>query len=165
MRAKRLRISETSPKESPKKVVKQTQNSNGVKEASVETENTRSSSPLKSEVDPLPSIEEDPTPNPQTNLKIHKDSEVEDKSQSRSSLNLKGVKEFVPKPKENRKVREFKLELKLSPEITISLKVTPESNPYKLAEYIISQMEITNPDYFNPSSLNDSIVKNKHNVK
>ena len=115
--------------------------------------------------DILPSNDGGKNPNPTTNNKIRQDIEAEDKSESKACLNLQGTRKFVPKSKEVPQVKEFKLDFTLSSEFTLSLRITQESNPNKLADYILSQIEFANPDYFNTSHVHQNILKNKYNTK
>ena len=91
--------------------------------------------------------------------------EVEDKPKSKASLNLRSGREFVPRPSDAPPVKEFQLDFTLSSEFTFSLKVNPESNPYKLAEKILFQIEFANPDYFSSHNLQQKRVQSKSTVK
>lgn len=88
-----------------------------------------------------------------------------DQKQSKSSLNLQSTRKFVPKTKPSSAISEFKLEFVLNSEFTLSLKVTKDSNPFKLAEYILSQMEFANQDYFTESSLHQMGLQSKFHTK
>mmetsp|Transcript_16404 Transcript_16404/g.14325 ORF Transcript_16404/g.14325 Transcript_16404/m.14325 type:complete len:172 (+) Transcript_16404:546-1061(+) len=138
LRLKRIRFFEASPQDSSKRDTKQYQNLNeGVQTTNVEKENISSNILItKADKDHLPSIREEGSLNPQLNTKIQKDSIVEGKPQSKRSLNLQGTRNFVPKSKETPKMKDFMLEFIISSEITLSMKITPDTNPYKMAEYI-----------------------------
>ncbi len=60
---------------------------------------------------------------------------------------------------------EFKLEFIMNDEFTLGVKVTKESNPFKLADYILSQMEFANQDYFTIESLKKVGLQSKYHTK
>eukprot|EP00344_Euplotes_crassus_P002389 CAMPEP_0197015496 /NCGR_PEP_ID=MMETSP1380-20130617/74409_1 /TAXON_ID=5936 /ORGANISM="Euplotes crassus, Strain CT5" /LENGTH=129 /DNA_ID=CAMNT_0042441445 /DNA_START=403 /DNA_END=788 /DNA_ORIENTATION=+ len=88
-----------------------------------------------------------------------------EQKQTKRSLNLQSTRKFVPKTRPISVISEFKLEFILNSEFTLSLKVTKDSNPFKLAEYILSQMEFANQDYFTESSLHQMGLQSKFHTK
>ena len=95
----------------------------------------------------------------------NKNNILEQKPQTSSQLTLRSSREFLPKPKTIPIISEFKLEFILSSEFTLNIKVTLDSNPHKLANYIANQMEFANPNYFNPQNLEENGLQSKYHVK
>lgn len=88
-----------------------------------------------------------------------------DRDRSKGMLNPQGSRKFVPKTNLAPETNEFKLEFVLNSDITLSLKVTQDSNPFKLSEYILGQMEFANQDYFTAESLERVGVQSKYHTK
>lgn len=61
-------------------------------------------------------------------------------SRMKSSLRGQGSRIFIPKGNRPLPPQEFKIEFMISPERAITLRVTKDSNPLKLADYVLDQV-------------------------
>ena len=97
-----------------------------------------------------------PGPSVQTPIKSQTNP-LEVKQSQRSNMSLKNARNFVPKsmPCSEKKANSaaqipmFKIEFKISPEMTTSYQISPKSDLKKVSEAVVAQISVANPTYFN----------------